>query len=81
MAITECALGEWKYQIENRRGKGYRIIWHNPPPNGTELLGTFDEPVTVDEIGWAGMIVHTRKRDGFQGCSFPGDLKVPNATA
>jgi len=79
MAITESALGEWKYQHEHRRGVGSRINWHNPPPPGTELIATFDEPVTVDEIGMAGMVVHTRKSDGFQGASFPWDLKVPNA--
>ena len=78
MATTESALGEWKYQMEHRRGMGHRINWHNPPPPGTELLATFDEPVVVDEIGMAGMVVCTRKSDGHQMVAFPSDLKVPN---
>lgn len=78
MATTETALGEWKYQIENRRGLGYRINWYNAPPEGTELLATFDEPVTVDGVGMAGMLECTRKSDGCQIVAFPHDLKVPN---
>ncbi|MEW6314321.1 MAG: hypothetical protein AB1513_09830 [Pseudomonadota bacterium] len=79
MAITEGSLGEWKYQHEHRRGYGSRINWHNPPLAGAELLTTFDEPVMVDEIGMAGMVVCTRKSDGHQLAAFPWDLKVPNA--
>ena len=45
----------------------------------TELLAAFNEPVVVDEIGMAGMVVRKRKADGFQGMSFPSDLKMPNA--
>lgn len=78
MPITEGSLGEWKYQHEHRRGFGSRIIWHNAPPVGTELIATFDEPVTVDEIGRAGMVTCTRRSDGFQMAAMPWDLKVPN---
>lgn len=78
MAITEGNLGEWEYRHENRRGMGHRILWKNSPPAGVELLATFDDPVVVDEIGMAGMVVHTRKSDGIQGASFPWDLKVPH---
>ena len=78
MATTTGKLGEFEYTHEYRKGYGHRVIWNNPPPAGTELLATFDEPVVVDEIGPAGMVVHTRKSDGFQGMSFPHDLKVPN---
>lgn len=78
MATTESTLGEWKYQIEHRRGIGRRVNWYNPPPAGTELLATFDEPVTVDEIDMVGMVVYTRKGDGHQMVAFPSDLRVPD---
>lgn len=78
MATIESALGEWKYQIEHQRGMGRRINWRNAPPPGTELLATFDEPVVVDGIGMAGMVVCTRKSDGHQIVVFPSDLKVPS---
>ena len=71
-------LGEFQFTHEYHNGYGHRVIWNNPPPAGTVLLSTFDEPVVVDEIGPAGMIVHTRKSDGFQGMSFPQDLKMPD---
>lgn len=77
MATTEGRLGQFEYTHEHRRGMGHRVEWKNPPPAGTELLATFDDLVVVDEIGPAGMVVYTRKSDGFQGCAFPQDLKVP----
>lgn len=79
MTTTTGKLGEFEYTHEHLKGYGHRVTWTNPPPAGTELLAPFDEPVVVDEIGPAGMVVHTRKSDGFQGMSFPHDLKVLNA--
>lgn len=72
----EGKLGEWAYTIEVVRGLGRRCTWHNPPPAGTKLLATFDELVTVDEVGLAGML-HVTNAAGIQSGHFPGDLKVP----
>lgn len=79
-AITGCdskgLLGEFEYLHEFRRGSGHRISWRNSPPAGTQMVN-HGEPVTVDEIGMAGMVACTRKSDGFQSLVFPWDLKLP----
>lgn len=69
-------LGEFQYTHEHRRGVGHRITWNNPPPAGTKLVYQGDQ-VTVNEIGMAGMVVYTRKKDDFQCVAFPWELKFP----
>lgn len=73
-------LGEFEYLHIFQRGLGHRIDWLNPPPAGTRMVN-HGEPVTVDEIGMAGMLAVTRKSDGVQSLVFPWDLKLPERCA
>lgn len=69
-------LGEFQFIHEHHRGYGHRVRWINPPPSGLKLM-LCGEPVTVDEIGKAGMIACTRKSDEVQVLVFPWDFKLP----
>jgi hypothetical protein len=68
-----------EYTTEHNGKGGFRFDIRNPPEAGAEMQTISGDAVTFDEIGPAGMLACTRKRDGVQNLYFPHDLMGANA--
>lgn len=63
---------EYKTEFNEKGGRRYDIS--NPPKSGTEMIDDMGDEVVFDEVGPAGMLMATRKKDGIQNLYHPHEL-------